>query len=342
MDLNFIDLFCGCGGLSNGLIQSGWNCILGIDFNIRAIETFRRNHPNVKTICENILNLKYTDIKEKIGDEKIHLVCGGIPCQGFSTLGKNDPNDSRNFLFYNFVRLVYEIKPELILIENVKGLLSKRNKPVLESIINSFDSMGYQTEYKCLDASFYGVPQSRERVFIIGSLIKKPIFPEPEYGINLKPVRTVRWAFNNLVYDGIIHHNHDKKYTKIPNKLDEQRLNCIPEGEGIRYQYHENLYLPKQLRYDVDWDNLKEKRFRETRLRRLHRDKPSPTLNTSKRTYHHPTENRFLTVREAAAIQSFSPDFIFTGNNTEQWGQVGNAVPPLLAKSIGECLKKLI
>ncbi len=167
-------------------------------------------------------------------------------------------------------------------------------------------------------------------------------FPKPTHGLRgSKKVLTVAQALKNLkALDGKIY-NHEPKLAQIKNLEDRERLKFIPAGRGIRYQADEKQYLPKKLWFDVNWDELREGRFRQTRLQRLPLDKPSPTILTARTSYYHPVEARFLTPREAASCQSFPNDFIFEGSQTAQFRQIGNAVPPLLGKILGDEIKKI-
>lgn len=331
--MNFIDLFCGAGGLSIGLENAGLNCLLGIDNNKHAIETFKQNHPNSSALLEDIHNVSTDNIYKLISTKNIDLICGGPPCQGFSTLGTNNSNDPRNFLFKEFFRIVKDILPNYVLLENVLGILSKRNNFILNSILEIFSTLGYIVDVKVLESSNFGVPQIRNRViFLANRLNKTNIYPEV-FARSYR--RSVEWAFDNLISD--INHNVDEN-TAIKDRLTASRIAYIPCGAGIRYEKDQIEYLPKSLWFDVDWSSLPEKRFRETKLRRLPLYEPSPTINTSRYTYFHPYENRHLTVREAAAIQSFPSTYKFCGTIPQQWKQVGNSVPPLLATAIGKTL----
>lgn len=346
--IQFIDLFSGAGGLSCGLEQAGFQCLLAIDQDRYSLETFQANHHNTKTILGNIQEISIENIQQIINHQTIDLICGGPPCQGFSTIGVNDNTDQRNFLFSEFVRVVAALQPSFIIIENVTGLLSRKNQPTLSSILNCFTELGYNMDVRVLSAHHYGVPQARRRTIFLGNRLNLPnLYPEIQYKNPLKEsnylpnCRTVNWAFSSLLKFQNKIFNHDVKSAQIPNELERKRIHYIPEGKGIRYQKDQLAYLPESLWFDVNWQQIREQRFRETKLRRLDRNTVSPTLNTSRTTYYHPTEDRYLTVREAAAIQSFPPDFIFKGSLTQQWRQIGNAVPPLLAKAIGEAILKL-
>ncbi len=336
----FVDLFAGAGGLSTGLEMAGFECVLGIDSDKAAMRTFKMNHPAATVYDDDITNVSEEKLRELIGNKRIRLVCGGPPCQGMSTVGKGNPNDPRNFLFIEFVRIVSIIKPDYLILENVTGMLSKKNKPIVDSIIKEFGKLGYNLEARVLTASHYGVSQRRRRTIFMGNRLGyTTIWPEPQYDDKGKlPARTVGDAIRYLSAPDGETYNNDVESAMVTNDMDIQRLNCIPEGCGIRYQDDEAKYLPKNLRLGVDWGVVPEGRFRQTKYQRLDRRKPSPTIMTGRYSYYHPVEQRFITVREAAAIQSFPNSFIFEGTISQQWRQVGNAVPPLLAKALGEAV----
>lgn len=345
--LNFIDLFSGCGGISNGLEQAGLNCLLGIDFNPAAIETFKLNHKNAIGICGDIQKIKTSEIKKLINHQAVDLICGGPPCQGFSTAGSGNADDQRNHLFLDFVRFVKDFKPSYILIENVTGLLATKNERTLKAIYQEFHQIGYHLNIRVLTASHFGVPEARRRVIILGNRLGcENYYPEKEFANygekikGLKTVRTVEWAFKTLLSHRGKFQNHDIDSAQIKKDIDKQRIQYIPEGKNIRYEKDEKEFLPKKLWFDHDWSSMSENRFREAKYQRLDRKKPSPTILTSRHLYFHPTEHRYLTVREAAALQSFPANFTFTGSLANQWTQVGNAVPPMLAKKLGEAILK--
>ncbi|MCA6574365.1 MAG: DNA cytosine methyltransferase [Pseudanabaena sp. M57BS1SP1A06MG] len=348
MKKTFIDLFSGAGGMSCGLEMAGWHCLLGIDHDRAAIETFQHNHPQAKAIAGDIREISNQQIQEITHHQKVDLICGGPPCQGFSTIGQNDHLDERNFLFLEFLRIVEALEPDYIIVENVTGLLSKRNESVLKSIIKSFTDLGYTIDVKVLSAHHYGVPEKRRRTIFLGNrfgvrnIYPDKIFKDSDQDLQDLPLpRTVGWAFDNLLESNGEILNHDIKRSQIANDLERERISHIPEGKSIRYEKDQLAYLPKNLWFDVDWSSIHEERFREAKLNRLDRDDCANTINTSRTTYYHPVENRYLTAREAAAIQSFPSNYFFCGTLTQQWRQIGNAVPPLLAKAIGESILML-
>jgi len=335
----FVDLFSGAGGLSKGLEMAGMTCALGVDFDKIAIKTFKRNHPEAAAFDGDIAKLTPEKLRELLGDKKIRLVCGGPPCQGMSTVGKGDPNDPRNFLFKEFVRIVAEIKSDYVLLENVTGMVGRKNQAIVDGIINEFGKLGYGLEPRVLTSSHYGVPERRRRTIFLGNRKGYAVnWPEQAYDGKGLPARTVGDALRDLTSsDGEIY-NHDVEAAKVLDETDFARIKRIPEGCGIRYEEDEEAYLPKELKMGVNWKTIDEGRFRQTKYQRLDRKEPSPTIMTGRYSYYHPTEHRFITAREAAAIQSFPNDFVFEGTVSQQWRQIGNAVPPLMAKALGESI----
>lgn len=337
--LKFIDLFSGCGGFSCGLEMSGHRCILGVDHDKNALKTFVINHPQANVINGPIEKITKEVLIEKLNGQRIDLVVGGPPCQGFSTVGRGKVQDSRNSLFLHFVKIVSWTKPDIIILENVTGLLAKKNHQTLTRIFKSFEKLGYVLTAKILRSEEYGVPTSRRRTFIVGSLKNNPELYYPTPLVERNTVRSAwdKWlkAKNGELY------NHDLDSTRVRNPLDVQRLKYIPEGKSIRYEVDEKKYLPRKLRLGVNWAKIPEKRFRQKKYYRISRDEQSPTIMTSHRSYYHPTECRFLSVREVAALQSFPAQFIFCGPVTSMYRQIGNAVPPLLAKAFGDHLANI-
>ncbi|MBT3982805.1 MAG: DNA cytosine methyltransferase [Bacteriovoracaceae bacterium] len=343
MKFNFIDLFAGAGGLSCGMELAGHKCLLGVDVDKHAMKTFEQNHKYSKAYCGDIKKLKGKTLKEYLGNKTVHVVVGGPPCQGFSTVGVGNPKDLRNSLFLEYCRIVKETKPYFIIMENVTGLLAKKNETTLNNIFKKFESMGYHMDVKVMASQNYGVPEKRRRTIIIGSRlsskIKFPVETHDTYKNNeYIPPALVGEVLEDLECSSGDIYNHDLSAAGVRSKLDLKRIKRIPEGQGIRYQKDEKSFLPPSLRLDVVWEELPEKRFRQTKYCRLDRFKPSPTILTSRYTYYHPTEHRYLTQREAAKLQSFPNDFVFHGPVAAQWKQIGNAVPPIMAKALGKAL----
>lgn len=338
----FIDLFSGCGGLSCGLEMAGHRCLLGVDANKEAIKSFAANHHEAAAYVGDIKALKEKKLKELLRGQKVDMVVGGPPCQGFSTVGRGEVEDERNQLFKEFVRIVKVTRPKIILFENVTGLVAKKNQGILKQIFQYFEKLGYNMDARVLSAEEFGVPEKRRRTIIMGVKDGECLFPMASHGVRAqKKAVTVKEALKNLkAKDGRIY-NHDVKLAQVKKAEDRKRLEYIPPGRGIRYQEDEKEFLPKKLWFGVDWKKLRENRFRQTRLQRLPLNGPSPTILTARTSYYHPVEPRYLTPREAAACQSFPNDFIFHGSQTAVFRQIGNAVPPLMARALGEVIKEI-
>jgi len=332
--LNFVDIFCGAGGFSSGLESSGHKCILGIDYEKSAIETFKENHKNSMAFHGNICDLTNSNLKKMLKDTTIDLIVGGPPCQGFSTVGKGDPNDQRNKLFLEYFRIVKLLKPKFIIIENVTGLIAQKNTFILNSIFKKFKSIGYDLDCKVLSADNYQVPSRRRRTIFIGNNQGiRNIYPD-EIKDKILTGEALRKINQKLP-------NHDLRSARINNKIDLERIKRIPQGKGIRYQKDEDAYFNKKLKLNIDWSKLRENRLRQTKYQRLDRRTVAPTILTHRNCYYHPSQDRYLTIREAARLQSFPDHFKFMGTITSQWRQLGNAVPPKLAFHLGASLKKM-
>src|SRR5690606_28003808 len=266
----FIDLFSGCGGHSYGLEMAGHKCLLGVDANQDALDSFALNHPHANVFSADIKTLKPAKLKELLRGKSIDMVVGGPPCQGFSTVGRGQVEDERNQLFKEFVRIVKLTQPKIILFDNVTGLVAKKNAKILSQIFAYFERLGYNMDARILSAEEFGVPEKRRRAIIMGVLGGECIFPQPTHGMRGgKKIVSVKEALKNLkASDGKIY-NHDVKMAEISKPEDKERLKYIPAGRGIRYEADQKELLPKKLWYDVDWKKLRENRFRQTRLQRL-------------------------------------------------------------------------
>ena len=344
-----LDLFCGAGGLSLGFKLAGYKIVGGIDFQKDAIATHEKNFKGSTSICGDICKIDDEEVK-KLFEGKVDVIIGGPPCQGFSAANKQQrlEDDPRNKLFFEFIRFVKILKPKAIVIENVRQILTKNNGFAKNKIIEILTKQGYNVDVRVLNASEYGVPQSRNRAVFIG--IKKEI-GEINYN-NIKKVNrivTVEEAIGELyelenskdlllkkepltpfqkyvrAKDNSIL-NHEIKY---PNKEVQERMKYVPEGGNWK---------------DVPEDLWKVKRTNRhsSAYKRLDSKKPSITIDTGHMNYFHPIYNRVPTVRESARLQSFPDDFEFLGTPTSQLRQVGNAVPPLLSKAVANLIKEVL
>jgi DNA (cytosine-5)-methyltransferase 1 len=323
--LNVIDLFCGAGGFSTGFTEAGFNIVLGIDVVERFVETFKKNHPQAQVICGDIRQISVDNIRKTIGAKKIHVIIGGPPCQGFSMAGRRDPKDPRNSLFMEFVRIVDGIKPPFFVMENVRGLLASRTAsevPVIDIIKNEFSKIGYEVEYHILLAADYGVPQKRNRLIFIGTNSGKRItFPQPTHS---------RIGYTDLTGKKI------PAWVSVGNVL-------LSKDEVEKGYFHSQRmregFIKRRQRHE-----LKGNGFGAQYLRM---DEPSYTISarywkdgSDALVKYSEDEIRMLTPLEVARIQSFPDSYVFEGSKREVYIQIGNAVPPLLAKVIALHLKK--
>lgn len=317
-------LFAGAGGLHLGLEQAGFRIAVATDCEPSAERTHKHNWPHIPFIREDVRKLSGALLLDSAGGKHPDLIAGGPPCQGFSTLGDKLSSDPRNQLFESFARIVEDLKPKVLLIENIRAFVTMYHGQYAEYVEQTFDSLGYCMHRAVLNAADFGVPQHRHRVFFVGTRVNHPFaFPTPTHGHSGNPYETVgRWVGDLVGKEGQMP-NHD------PLKHSERvvsRYRLIPEG-GKLPPPHE---LPKDIR---------RKNFGNT-YKRLHRNTPSLTLVPGNNAFPvHPTLNRSLTPREAARLQTFPDTFEFQGDRRTQCILVGNAVPPRLAKAVGEAIK---
>lgn len=337
---NVLDLFCGCGGLSLGFEEAGYNVLLGIDIWEDALKTYAYNHKHSKTLCADMSTLLGEDVKDIIGDNSVDVIIGGPPCQGFSIAGKRIVNDDRNKLYKGFVRMVEYFKPKAFVMENVPNILSIGDGAVRETIINDFKSLGYTVETKVLTASDYGVPQNRRRAVFVGLTKGNFDFDIPMVAEKVTTKEALSDLPEQSIEDG---GKYSVESTSGYQKL--MRINSIGVYNHEVTQHNEQTV--RIISMVPDGGNYKDlpKEFQETRKvhiawTRLNSKRPSITIDTGHRHHFHYKWNRVPTVRESARIQSFPDDFIFRCSKTSQYKQVGNAVPPLMAKAIAEQLKK--
>lgn len=339
--MKVIDLFCGCGGLSYGFKKAGFDILLGIDNDSLALQVFEINHKGAKSICKDITNVHFEEIKSVIGDEKVDIIIGGPPCQGMSLSGLRNFEDPRNKLYLSYIRLVEEIKPRAFVIENVPGLVGLFNGQIKNNIIKQMTDLGYHVNFRILCSADYGVPQRRKRVFFIGLRDKEFNFDM----IRKKEIVTCEMAISDLPPLINTLGVESAEYETEP-KNDYQRLmrkNSYVVRNHIAASHSEKVkniisLVPDGGNYkDLPEEYRKNSNF-HVAWTRFRSDKPAPTIDTGHRHHFHYKYNRVPTVRECARLQSFPDDFVFLGNKTQQFRQVGNAVPPLMAEAIAEAL----
>ena len=349
-DVQFVilDLFSGAGGLSYGMHKNPhFKTAVALDMNAEAANTFKMNMPGTEVLTGDITQ---KEVKEKIielsKEKKVNMIIGGPPCQGFSMKGKKQGlSDPRNFLFQEYLSIVHELQPEVFVIENVKAILSTANGWFKDEIISAISELGYKVSYGVLNSKYFGVPQNRERAIFICS---------KHFDIDLPcgsdDFISVRDAISDLNYLKSGEGAFEQEY-RLPPQSDYQRL--MRENSKKLYNHQASNHkrvaidklkmIPPEKGKEYLPDELKGKQKFNTTWGRLSWDKPSPTIDTrfdtpSNGTNSHPVLSRAITPREAARLQSFGDDFIFYGKKTSVCKQIGNAVPPLMAKAIADAI----
>ncbi len=340
--LTFIDLFSGCGGMSLGFEKAGFSNLVAIDNWNDALVTYAYNRSGATTFCADLLNLTPKEVEEKIGTDKVDVVIGGPPCQGFSVAGKHIVEDERNQLYKSFVAMVDYFKPRAFVMENVPNILSIGGGVVRKAILKDFVSLGYTVNYKVLLASDYGVPQNRRRAIFVGLVDDKFEFPEKTV---VEPV-TSKQALSDLPEMSLA----DGASYPIQPESDYQNL-IRTESKGV-YNHDITIHTEQTQRIIAmvpDGGNYKDLPHELWRTRKVHiawtrlnSQRPSFTIDCGHNHHFHYKYNRVPTVRESARLQSFPDSFIFIGNKGSQLRQVGNAVPPLMAQQIALSLKKYL
>lgn len=340
-----IDLFCGCGGLSYGFEKAGFDILLGIDNDSMALKAFETNHKGSMSICGDITHITYQDnIKSLIGDKKIDLIIGGPPCQGMSLSGFRQFDDPRNKLYLSYIRLVDEIRPQAFVIENVPGLVALFSGAIKDSILKKFSDMGYKVSCKILCAADYGVPQNRKRVIFVGLKDKEYAFPKEQDNIvtcemAISDLHPLESELGKEIDDYFIPPQNE--FQRLMRKNSDKVYNHIAAKHSDKVKHIISL-VPDGCNYKSLPQEFKNTRNFHVAWTRFSSNKPAPTIDTGHRHHFHYKYNRVPTVRECARIQSFPDDFIFMGNKTQQFRQVGNAVPPLMAQCLAENLIKYL
>ena len=330
-----IDLFSGCGGLSEGFRQAGFRPVYAVELLEAPSESYRTNFgcPVFNGRIEDFVNEVRTGA---IMLPQVQVIVGGPPCQGFSPLGKMSAGESKremhakmNSLWNYFAEMLKLLKPMAFVTENVPEFLRSEE---FESFLGSVQKLGYKTTYGILAADLFGVPQKRRRAFTIGSLALEPVLPVPG-----KKRATVRDAIGHLP---LVPTEQNWHIGRTPTPISIERYKVIPEG-GNRF----DLMASRPDITPACW--LRKKTGTTDVFGRLEWDKPSGTIRTEffkpeKGRYLHPSEDRPITHREAACLQTFPEDFVFCGSKIEVARQIGEAVPPVLAREVAQVVKRLI
>jgi DNA (cytosine-5)-methyltransferase 1 len=395
------DLFAGAGGFGLGFRLAGFDVTCSLEIDEWACQTLQTNNPSMQVIMADIKEFKTASEIRAACHDSPDVIIGGPPCQGFSIAGSNhtDLKDPRNSLFREFAHWVESLNPRVFLMENVKGLLTRKNadgEKVIDIITRTFAKLGYSVEVWTLNAAEYGVPQLRERVFVVGNKISSKTtlgIPPRTHVIwdsgeqtqqvrlasgGLKPAVTLWDAISDLPQLGAGEGSEEQPYTSSPNSNYER---WARNGQSVLWnhvamQHSERLVerfkhvkwgessstVPAEHRaLKRNGNGVISKEMYDQNNRRLHPYRPSHTIAASfYANFIHPFQNRNLTAREGARIQSFPDNYRFMGKKTVvshkllqrerrfserhlcQYNQIGNAVPPLLAKVIGEHVMRCI
>lgn len=372
-----IDLFCGCGGFSLGLKNAGFQILAAIDFNKEAINVYKKNFPNERNVlCRDLTKFPPESLAWILSTSKVDVIAGGPPCQGFSTVRKRDGSnngprlieDNRRFLYREFLRYVEFFKPKIFIMENVLGIKTAECGKYYRCVQAEARKLGYRVHGIVISGADYGVPQKRKRQLIIGTQKDLPVYfrekyitqyhintpvtlgeaicdlppleagegnEEVEYDLRLRNAHIARYD-TRYIFD-VLKINQNKKLTahraRPHNERDLRDFSRLEEGENSQQaiQREENLEFP----YDRNC-------FKD-RYTRQHRDSLCSTivahLSKDGLMFIHPTQNRSLTPREAARIQSFPDYFELPVARTHQYRLIGNAVPPLVGKVVGKAIK---
>ncbi|MEZ2419249.1 DNA cytosine methyltransferase [Luteibacter sp. RCC_6_2] len=358
-----IDLFAGAGGLSLGFEQAGFDIVAAVDIDPIHSAAHKFNFPKCATVCKSVIDVTGDELRKRsgIGKRDIDVVIGGAPCQGFSMIGKRALDDSRNQLVHHYVRVVLELQPKYFVFENVKGLTVGKHRQFLQEIIEAFQKKGYDVEanYKVLNAADYGVPQDRRRLILMGARkgLRLPKYPDP------LERATVRDAISDLPEAESFPDLWERDWTKakygkptayaafLRGKKDD------PADFSYRRRFDASLLTSSLLTVHTE---LSRSRFIATppgdvepvsRFKKLALDGICNTLRagtasdrgafTSPRPIH-PTAPRVITVREAARLHSYPDWFRFHATKWHGFRQIGNSVPPMLARAVGAQIMKVL
>jgi len=336
-----VDFCCGAGGLTRGLLDSGVEVVLGIDNDEQCRLTYEHNNPASSFLRKDLRDVSFEDLRPYVKSRlaKNVLFAGCTPCQPFSQQRKAGGRSLDATLLGAFARLVGEYRPGQVLIENVPGIARVRGFSTFRRFLKMLTRLGYKYDYGVLDAKSFGVPQSRRRLVLIASLHYVVSLPTEKHGKEKVPYRTVRDAISRFPSlqaggeDGSVPNHVAASITPI----NIERLKCTPKDGGDRRSWPKHLRLQCHTNgYDGHTDVYGRMKW----------DAPAPTLtgrchSISNGRYGHPEQNRAISLREAAALQSFPDNYEFFGSNKHIALQIGNAVPVALAQALGRQIRYL-
>jgi DNA (cytosine-5)-methyltransferase 1 len=337
MSIVGLDIFCGAGGVTCGLRKAGIKVVVGVEKNEDCRLTFTQNNPAVMFLSEDVRTLTARSLAShihSIGDSDYLLLAACAPCQPFSSQNKNRDEALDRAVLRHVERLVRQMHPDFLFIENVPGLQRVSGFSAFRRLLHTLRALRYKTKYQVVDAAWYGVPQHRRRLVLTASLHGDAPWADQSHGAapGLAPFATVRRAISK--YPPI---NAGEEHPTVPNHVAAQlaehnldRLQATPGDGGSRTDWPSGLVLKCHRKHEGHPDVYG----------RLRWDAPAPTLTTkctslSNGRYGHPEQHRAISAREAAALQSFDDSYMFYGGIRQITRQIGNAVPPALAEKFG-------
>lgn len=330
-----LDFFCGAGGLTRGLIDAGIDVVAGYDCDAACRLTYERNNPGARFIQADIREIGLSDLAIKHGSRGYDdvLFAGCAPCQPFSQQRKGDRRRRDATLLAELGRLIATALPGYVLMENVPGIANIEGFSTFRRFLRLLTSNGYQYVFDVLDAKSFGVPQNRRRLVLIAMKGRQPSLPAAKFGANLRPFRTVREAISRFppIKPGSRHRKVPNHVAAAISDLNLERLHCTPHDGGDRRSW------PNRLRLDC---HIGDYTGHTDVYGRMALDAPAPTLtgrchSISNGRYGHPTQDRAISLREAAALQTFPDGYEFFGCNKHIAIQIGNAVPVRMAEELG-------
>jgi len=368
-----VDIFAGAGGLAEGFLAAGIDVAVAVEHHIHAALTNAFNHSNCSVICGDIADLDSevirSEVKRRTGSSLVDIVAGGPPCQGFSSAGKQDHNDPRNQLIHEFVRVVDELSPACFVFENVPAITEASGGKIIQRMLDDFWDMGFQiygvdntseyypSSYPVIDSSWFGVPQARKRLILVGWRKGIECFNWLDETMSIPKFRrakevTIYDAISDLDFlkSGFECHSYQKppssSYQTMRRANSPLLLNHLASNHRKETIQMFRRYRPGQTVSSIPV----EFRTGKQRVRRFSKSELSPAVLALPDDFIHYSQDRIPTVRELARLQSFDDDFVFLGKRTTsdqnrrydvpQYTQVGNAVPPLLARSLGRAILK--
>lgn len=345
IEVTFSDLFCGAGGLSLGFAQAGFRCVQAIDSNPVAVKTYRLNFRD-SVICD--------EVAEETALDPVDVLVGGPPCQGFSSAGARRSDDARNSLVRVYAEIIARHRPRAFVFENVEGFLTADGGLRVLDLLEPVVAVGYQVHLRKVNAANYGVAQHRKRVIAIGGFGWSPDFPLPTHMTFGAPGawrayrylprgRTVEDALAGLGPPAAQPPGTPQgHWARDVSDIELRRIQALRPGQSMKdlpQELWHNSYRRRAYRRVRDGTPSERRGGAPFGLRRLRSDQPSKAITSGATTeFVHPTEDRYLTIRECARLQGFPDDFIFAGTHSQMMAQIGNAVPPVLGRAIADAL----